>query len=162
MVGPLLASFCLISINLINCKRFALWTAPKIKIHISSLTLKNISQNLNTLFYYEKINTEIALFVQEMQEYLWRQGRDNCNANSCKVEPNSRADAPNVSNSISLKTEKLKLSFSLFSWNQFSNKKMLFRLWTRWVVVLILAKEQLVSLRLGIRASRWWTSPNQG
>ena len=101
MVGPLLASFCLIFINSINCKRFALRTTPEIKIQISSLTSKNISQNLNTLLYYEKINKfskmEIALFVQEMQEYLWRQGRDNCNANSCKVERNSRADAPNVS-----------------------------------------------------------------
>ena len=148
MVGPFLAPFWLISISLINCKRFALWTTPKIKIHISSLTLKNISQNLNTLLYYDKMNMEITLFVQEMQEYLWRQGRDNCNANSCKVERTSRADAPNVSNSISQ--------------NQLSNKKMLFRLWTRWVVVLILAKEQLVSLRLGIRGSRWWISPNQG
>ena len=155
MVGPFLAPFWLISISLINCKRFALWTTPKIKIHISSFTSKYISQNINTLFYYEKKNAVIALFVQEMQEYLWRQGRDNCNANCCKVERNSRADAPNAPN--------FHILYDMIWYHKINSQiRMLSRLWTRWVVVLILAKEQLASLRLGIRASRWWTSPNQG
>ena len=91
--------FFLDPINILDCILTAL--SPHKVLHYT---------NVCSLFFFEKsgfVCLEIAIFVQEMQQYLWRRGMvDNCNANSSKVgrNPSSccRRSGPIVSNSIFL------------------------------------------------------------
>ena len=73
--------FFLDPINILDCILAAL--SPRKVLHYT---------NVCSIFFFEKrgfVCLEIAIFVQEMQQYLWRRGMvDNCNANSFKVGRN--------------------------------------------------------------------------